>query len=141
MADNAAKFSDLTAVGSLTDNDIFAVAAVDTDSPTGYTSHYATMQNISAKTVLSTTFSNLTTTSKFVEGAINELNGTVLTDTLSIGATSLTFSNVAITTSSTIDIYTDTFGVNPSNVAVTTGQIVLTFPTQASAVGVKVRVT
>ena len=66
---------------------------------------------------------------------------TDVTGTLLAGQTSITLSNAAITTSSTIDYYTDTFGVNPTNVTVSTGQIVLTFEAQESDLGVKVRVT
>ena len=141
MPDNAVKFSDLTAVGSLTENDIFAVAAVDNDSPTGYTSYYATVQNISAKTVLSTTFSNLKTTSTFVEGAINELYGLVLTTTLTAGTTTVTFSDVSITTNSTLDnIWTSVFGVNPTNAVFATGTLTLTFEARSSDLSVKVRI-
>lgn len=60
--------------------------------------------------------------------------------TLSAGSTSVTLSSAAITTSSTIDFYTDAFGVNPTNAVVTTGQVVLTFEAQQSAIGVKARV-
>ena len=66
---------------------------------------------------------------------------TDLTGTLTAGSTSLTIQHDVITTTTTIEIYTDTFGVNPTNVVVTTGQIVLTFNAQASDVGVKVRVS
>lgn len=66
---------------------------------------------------------------------------TDLTDTLTVGSTSVTISDSAILTTSTIDIYTDTFGVNPTNVVVTTGSITLTFEVQQSDVVVKVRVS
>jgi len=66
---------------------------------------------------------------------------TDLTDTLLAGQTSLTIQDVAITANSTIDVYTDTFGVSPTNQVVTSGQIVLTFEAQANDVGVKVRVS
>lgn len=65
---------------------------------------------------------------------------TTLTSTLSAGSTTLTLSNTAITTSSTIDIYTDKWGVNPTNVAVEAGKITLTFDKQSAALGVKVEV-
>lgn len=64
-----------------------------------------------------------------------------VTGTLSVGSTSITLSNSSITTSSTIDVYTDKFGVNPTNMTVSTGKIVLTFKAQSSAVNVKVRVS
>lgn len=65
---------------------------------------------------------------------------TTLTSTLSAGSTTLTLSDTAITTSSTIDIYTDKWGVNPTDVAVETGKITLTFDKQSAALGVKVEV-
>lgn len=61
--------------------------------------------------------------------------------TLIAGQTSLTLQNVAITESSTIDYYTDIFGISPTNAVVTNGQIVLTFEAQSSDLGVKVRVS
>lgn len=64
-----------------------------------------------------------------------------LTGTLTTGQTSLTIQNAAITTSSTIDFYTDTFGVNPTAVTVATGSITLTFDVQQSDLGVKVRIS
>lgn len=66
---------------------------------------------------------------------------TDITGTLTAGQTSLILQNVAITESSTIDYYTDIFGVSPTNSVVTNGQIVLTFDAQSSDLGVKVRVS
>lgn len=66
---------------------------------------------------------------------------TELTQTLSIGATNLTFSNSAITTSSVIDIYTDKYGLSPTNVVVSNGSAVLTFDAQSNAVSVKIRIS
>ena len=59
--------------------------------------------------------------------------------TLTVGATTVTISDAGITTTSIIDIYTDTYGVNPTAVVVSTGSIALTFSAQESAVAVKVR--
>ena len=56
--------------------------------------------------------------------------------TLTAGETSITLTSNYITTSSIIDPYTDTYGVNPTNIVVTTGQAVLTFNEQASDLGV-----
>lgn len=64
-----------------------------------------------------------------------------LTGTLTAGQTSITLSDSIITTDSTFDFYTDTFGANPTNVVATNGSITLTFEAQQSDVGVKVRVT
>lgn len=66
---------------------------------------------------------------------------TELTDTLTSGSTTLTISDASITATSTIDIYTDVFGVQPTNAVVTSGQIVLTFLAQNSDLSVKVRVS
>ena len=66
---------------------------------------------------------------------------TDVTGTLVSGNTSLTLSNAAITTSSTLDIFTDTFGVNPTNMTVSTGSVTLTFEARQSDLGVKVRVS
>lgn len=70
-----------------------------------------------------------------------KIAGKELTSTLTAGSTSLTFSDAAILTTSTVDFYTDVFGVSPSNAVVTAGQIVLTFSAQASDITVKVRIT
>ena len=66
---------------------------------------------------------------------------TEVTGTLTAGNTSITLSNAAIETTSTIDVYTDTFGVNPTNISVSSGSVTLTFAVQASNLGVKVRVS
>ena len=66
---------------------------------------------------------------------------TEVSGTLTTGNTSLTLTDDAIETTSTIDIYCDTFGIQPINAVVTSGQIVLTFLAQASDLNVKVRVS
>ena len=63
-----------------------------------------------------------------------------ITGTLTAGSTSLVLSNSAITTDSTIDIYTDKWGVNPTDVVVVAGKVTLTFDAQAAALNVKVEV-
>ncbi len=65
---------------------------------------------------------------------------TDVTGTLAAGSTSLVLSDASITTSSTLDIYTDVYGVNPTAVTVTTGSVTLTFEAQQAAIAVKVRV-
>lgn len=66
---------------------------------------------------------------------------TDLTGTLTAGNTSITLSDASITSSSTIDYYTDYFGVNPVSVSVSTGSVTLTFEAQDIDLGVKVRVS
>lgn len=69
--------------------------------------------------------------------AVSGDSATVLTSTLSAGSTSLTFSNVAITTTAMYDVYADKYGFTPTNITITTGQAVLTFEAQSSNVSVK----
>ena len=64
-----------------------------------------------------------------------------VTGTLTAGNTSITLSNAAITTTSTLDIYTDVYGVNPKTVTVANGSVTMTFDGQNSNLGVKVRVS
>lgn len=76
-----------------------------------------------------------------VQQAIDELAYKDIISTLETGETTLTINDSAITTDSTIDIYTDKFGVSPTNQVVTNGQIVLTFTAQNADLGVKVRLS
>ena len=103
----------------------------------------------------STTLSGLTdvTITTASSGQVLKYNGSVwvndsssapwvdVTGTLTAGNTSLTLNNAAITTSSTIDVFTDTFGVNPTNMSVSTGSVTLTFDSRGSDLGVKVRIS
>ena len=90
-------------------------------------------------------YGSLNTASKKIIGAINEVNTKAskveVSGTLTAGSTSLTLSDASITTTSTIDIYTDVFGIQPTNAVVATGSITLTFLAQASDITVKVRVS
>lgn len=65
---------------------------------------------------------------------------TLLTGTLSAGSTTLTLQNAAITINSVYDIYTDKWGVNPTDVVVTAGKITLTFEKQNASLCVRVEV-
>ena len=85
--------------------------------------------------------SGLKTTADTLVGSCNELFdkfGTELTGTLTAGNTTLTLSDASILTTSSIDIYTDTWGVNPTDVTVSAGSFVLTFDEQENNVAVKV---
>lgn len=64
--------------------------------------------------------------------------GKTLTGTLSAGSTTLTLSDESIKTTSMLDIYTDVWGVAPTNVAAVTGSVTLTFESRQSALSVKV---
>lgn len=79
-----------------------------------------------------------------INSTYTEINGTKYmeqTKTVSTSAdTTYTFSHSSITTSSVIDVYADTFGINPSNVAVTNGSCVVTIPKQSSAISLGIRI-
>lgn len=62
---------------------------------------------------------------------------TVLSNTLAAGATTLNFTNAAIGNDSLLDVYTDTYGVNPTAMTQSSTTVTLTFDSQSSAVGVK----
>lgn len=64
-----------------------------------------------------------------------------VTGTLEAGQTEITLSNASITPNSTIDYYTNVFGVNPTNAVVSAGSVTLTFEARATDLGVKVRVS
>ena len=65
---------------------------------------------------------------------------TIFTETLAAGDTTITIISSQIAIGSTVDIYTDVYGLEPTNVAVTAGQIVLTFDAQGVDIHVKVKV-
>ena len=104
---------DLTATTTLANNDEFVVNKAS---------------NAGTKKI---TYANLKTVLNY------ETKATVLTATLAASATSVTFSDASITTTSMLDPYTDVYGLSPTDITVTSGQAVLTFPAQSSAVSVK----
>lgn len=63
--------------------------------------------------------------------------GKKLTGTLTAGSTSVTFSDSAITTTSLIDVYTET-GITPTSYSVSAGSLSLTFASQQADVGIAV---
>lgn len=71
--------------------------------------------------------------------AINKLQS-FKSATLTSGNTTVNISDESITTNSTIDIYTNVYGVNPTEVEVTDGTIILVFDAQETDLEVKVRV-
>ena len=65
---------------------------------------------------------------------------TIFTETLTAGDTTITITDSQIAVGSMVDIYTDVYGLEPTNVSVTAGQIVLTFDAQGVDIHVKVKV-
>lgn len=82
------------------------------------------------------------TSQMWVAGSSGGINYVDIPSTLIAGATTVVFTNAAITTSSKIEPFVDTqyYGVNPSGITVTTGQAVLTYPAQNQNVPVMIRV-
>ena len=72
-----------------------------------------------------------------MNGAINDINAFIgkklAAQTLTAGQTSLTFTDASITTTSTIEPYTDKWLVSPISITVNSGSCVLTFKAQSSA--------
>lgn len=63
-----------------------------------------------------------------------------VTGTLTAGASSITLSDARINSNSTIFPYTNTWGVQPTSVAVASGSVTLGFTARSSDLGVKVEV-
>ena len=78
---------------------------------------------------------------KTIPQAITAAGGVEVTGTLTAGATSLTLSDASITSSSTLEVFTDIFGAWLENMVVSTGSVVLTFEPQSADMSVKVRVS
>lgn len=78
---------------------------------------------------------------KTIPQAIAAAAGVEVTGTLTAGATSLTLSDASITSSSTLEVFTDIFGAWLENMVVSTGSVVLTFESQSADMNVKVRVS
>lgn len=127
------------------DNGSTRVELTPRDTALSTTSTNAIANNALTNSIINTTAEvsaitadNIPCGTKPVKELITSL--TVVTGTLSIGATSITISNARITTNSILDFYTSIYGVNPSTVTVSAGKVVLTFPAQAVAMTVGVRI-
>lgn len=83
----------------------------------------------------SQTYSGLNTTAKTPVGAINEVAGKKLSNTLTAGSTTLTFTDSAITADSLILVFTEG-GLLYNSITTAVGSVVLTFDEQASDVAV-----
>lgn len=136
------RISDLTTVSAISDADLMELSAVNPASDTGYSSMKMPITALASKLLGVMQYAaDLQTAAKTIFGAINEVAGIVLSGTLTAGQTSITFTDASITSSSTLDnIWTENFGVKPTNIVITAGSITLTFESQSSDIGVKVRI-
>ena len=108
------------------------------------TNYYIDCMSPSLNSILDVNISNATSGDLLTYTGTTWTNEKLYTDyieTLTSGNTTITILNASITGDETIDVYTDVFGVNPTNIVATSGSIVLTFPVQASNVSVKVRLS
>ena len=96
-----------------------------------------TIQYDSVDELLKVAIDNNTLKYDSVNGYLYASLGTVLTGTLAAGSTTITFTDASIGNNSLIDVYTDTYGVNPKTMTQSGTSIVLTFKEQAAAVVVK----
>lgn len=138
MADLETTLSELDPTSTIPIGSLLLTSLEDLQAASGYESYKITAGNVANQFMTAYSFNGLNTTSKNVVGSINEVKGKEVTGTLLAGSTTITLQDAAITTTSTIDIYTDVFGISPESVAVATGEITITFEEQAADLGVKV---
>ena len=138
MAELDKSISELDATQTLPIGSLFLASLEDLQSATGYESYKVSSNVVANQFLTAYSFNGLNTTTKNIVGSINEVKGKEVTGTLTAGNTSITLQDASITTTSTIDIYTDVFGISPESVAVATGEITITFEAQSSDMGVKV---
>ena len=143
MAEQDKRVSALVSTENVAAGDLVLATVEDQQEESGFSSRRITVANF-ARCILNVLQFPLLitkTTATTVIGALNEIAYKEKTGTLTAGSTSLTITDASITASSTVDIFTDKFGVVPENVTISQGSIVLTFEAQSSDLGVKVRVS
>lgn len=138
MAELDTTLSELDPTSVIPIGSLILTSLEDIQSASGYESYKITAGNVASQFMTAYNYNTLNTNAKNIVGSINEVKGKEVTGTLLAGNTSITLQDAAITTTSTIDIYTDVFGISPESVAVATGEITITFEAQAADLGVKV---
>ena len=131
------KISALTVDPTLDDSAVFPM--VQELNGTLTTLKVSTSQ-VAGKVAENTTYVNLKTTSKNIVGAINEVNGIWLSDTLSAGSTSIVFTDNSITADSAVEVYADDGNLYYTSIVVdgTNHTCTIGFPAQSSAVDVDI---
>lgn len=144
------EISALTTAESTSASDLFETALPNAMTETGYISRKVTLGTIANFLLGTLQFSSLNTTVKNIIGAINEVlssagGGTVLTETLTAGQTTVTFTDNALVSTCTKKVYVpdDFFGVVPTEITTDYANhtVTYTFPVQASNMQVKLEVT
>lgn len=137
MAELDKSLSQLDATTTIPTGTLFFVSIEDLQAASGYSSRKIASENVVSQILTAYSLNALNTTSKNIVGAVNELNGTKLTGTLTAGSTSITFSDAAITSTSLIEVYNDA-GIGWESITATTGSVTITFEEQASDLAVEV---
>ena len=141
MPETTYRISELTAIGTINNGDLIEVSNVDANSESGYASRKASMTDLGNKLNNGIEYSTeLNTDDKKVIGAINEVNGTWLSSTLSAGSTSIVFTDNSILSTSFIEVYADDGNMCYTSIAVDGSNHTCTigFPAQSSAVVVDI---
>ncbi len=88
-------------------------------------------------------YSAINTLNTAVQGKQDKLHTEMNTGALAVGTTSLTltFTTETIGTDTLVDVYSDTFGVNPTSISTTSNTVTLVFDAQNSVVKVAVVIT
>ena len=137
MAELDKSLSQLDATTTIPTGTLFFVSVEDLQAASGYSSRKIASENVVSQILTAYSLNALNTTSKNIVGAVNELNGTKLTGTLTAGSTSITFSDASITSTSLIEVYNDD-GIGWESITATTGSVTITFEEQASDLAVEV---
>lgn len=137
MAELDKSLSQLDATTTIPTGTLFFVSIEDLQAASGYSSRKIASENVVSQILTAYSLNALNTTSKNIVGAVNELNGTKLTGTLTAGSTSITFSDASITSTSLIEVYNDA-GIGWESITATTGSVTITFEEQAADLAVEV---
>lgn len=141
--------SALTLAEQISSNDLFETALPNAMTETGYVSRKVTLNSIASFLFNTLLFQNLHTTAKTIIAAINEVlssagGGVVLTERLTAGQTTVTFTDEALTATCTKVVYVpdDFFGVAPTAISTdyANNSVTYTFPVQSSNMDVKLEV-
>ena len=128
---------------SITENDLIETEIPNALVTSGYVSRHHSLGVVASFFMKTLRFaSDLKTMTKTIIGAINEIYGTELDDTLAAGSTSLVFTDASIVDGIKIDVYVDG-GIWYTNLVTDTTNhtCTLTFPAQSAAIDVLIKIT
>lgn len=147
MAELSKALSEFTETATLPIGSLLMASVEDAQSETGYETFAVKSETMAGVFARQYTYAQLMTDAKSLVGSVNELVAgkqkafVDIEGTLTAGQTNITLSDEAILSTSTVDIYTDVYGISPSAVSVADGSVTITFEAQASNLGVKARIS